>query len=150
MPVTDQCYHAVYLPRAVAAGLDEMMQEVRRAWPTSEELLPLLKQMLREKPWLWHAIQTEGNQFSQINVATARGELPLHVVVEAAARDDERALSLLKALLRKGALPTLADGRGRTAFEVAAGHAAVVAVLEEAVAHHGQVKMGLGEWYRFM
>ncbi len=149
MPVTDQCYHAVYLPRGVAAALEEVMKQIRQEWPSSEELISLLRQMLHERPWLWHVVRDEGNDFRFINTPTAQGELPLHGVVEAVARGDERALGVLKGLLRKGASPTRADGRGRTAFDVAAGSAVVVALLKEAVARHGQVEMSLGERWSF-
>ncbi len=145
MPVADQCYHAVYLPKAVAAALEAILEESRQRWPTSDELLPLLRDILHDKPWLWHVIQTEGNDFALVNATTTEGDLPLHIVVEAACKD-RRALRILKHLLRKGASPTLADGRGRTASDVAAGNAAVLAVLQEAVDHQGYVRLGSQDW----
>jgi hypothetical protein len=135
MPVVDQCATMVYLPTPVAQGIKLIMREKKRHWPDPDEMGDITQQMIDEGAWRLRlsTIQAEGT-WESLNIPNHNGSLPLQIAIAAVWNELPVGLDVVKVFLRKGASPSVADGEGRTAFELAQGHPLLPSILQGS--HH--------------
>lgn len=129
--VFDQCTNYCYLPHGAIAEIRDLLQQIQRTWPTSDELISFFRQKKEERDdWVSSmGALIQQSDFLHVNELSERGERPLHVAVQEVLRGnlDESVLAYL--IGDYDARPSLVDADGRTAFDYALGNEELISKL---------------------
>lgn len=152
--VPDQCQYYYYLPDGAIIEIRALLQELRRAWPTADELINFSRQKEEERDnWACSmAALFQQSDLVHVNEMSTQGERPLHVAVQEVLRRNLDKGMPATLICDFDARPDLVDAVGKTAFDYAQGNERLITWLRNSFTGRwipGEVQEAIEEheWY---